>query len=171
MWTLLKLINPRAWFACALAALLLFATFSVYRMGAASVQVKWDADTALRASVTATALAARQGEFRKTEILLNNSAAETRKATNDQDLIRNTQRDVLLKRVRVAEANAATNTLVSQVTTVTGAGPAPTGGDGPDLLGSLGSADVEEANRADTIRLHLKGCYADYNRAKEALSQ
>src|SRR3990167_558904 len=67
-------------------------------------------------AVASAALATQQGENRKTEAELNTSAAQTRKATNDQVHSLGPQRDGLLKRVRIAEANAATAALVSQAT-------------------------------------------------------
>lgn len=46
----------------------------------------------------------------------------------------------------------------------------PAGGaDGPVVLGTLGEADVSEAERADVIRLELLACYANYDAARNAL--
>lgn len=118
-------------------------------------------------AVASEARAIQQSNFRKTEINLGNSAAQTRKATNDQVRSLDVHSASLLQRVR--------NAAGAQSGDVSGTAAAP--GDGqvvarspePELLGQLGEEDVREANRADTIRLHLAACYADYDRAKAAL--
>lgn len=120
---------------------------------------------------SAEALVASQEETRIAENALSANAAETRKVTNDQVRTLTTQRDVLIKRVRVAEANAATATLVSKVTAATSDRAAPQGNHGGELLSTIGEQDVDEAIRADTIRLHLVACYRQYDQARETLSK
>lgn len=121
-------------------------------------------------ATAANALTVAQGEHREKEQFLNTSAAQTRKTTNEKLLVLATQHNSLLERVHLAEARAS-DPSHSQVSTTSSDGSVASVGDGPELLGSLGAADVEEATRADTIRVHLKACYADYNRAAEALSK
>lgn len=118
----------------------------------------------------ATDLATAQSEHRETEQALNISAAQTRKTTDDQVLVLNSQRTSLLDRVRLAEARAAT-TKLPQIGTSPRDGSVTGRGDGAEFLGSFGTADVEEGTRAETIRLHLKACYTDYSRLAEALKK
>lgn len=119
-----------------------------------------------QAALTVSTIAARE-----TELGLGVSAASTRKETNDQVEALSRQRDDLLKRLRNAESKAATAALVSKATSASCAGPAARVGDPAELPGTLGSEDVEEASRADTIRLHLVACYRQYDEARKALSK
>lgn len=122
-------------------------------------------------AVAAAALTVSTIAARETELGLGVSAAATRKETNDQVQALSRQRDDLLQRVRIAESKAATAALVSKATAVAYTGPAARVGDPAELLGTLGSADVEEATRAETIRLHLAACYRQYEQARQALSK
>lgn len=119
-----------------------------------------------QAALTVSTIAARE-----TELGLGVSAASTRKETNDQVEALSRQRDDLLKRLRNAESKAATAALVSKATAASCAGPAARVGDSAELPATLGQADVEEASRADTIRLHLAACYRQYDEARKALSK
>jgi hypothetical protein len=110
-------------------------------------------------------------EARETEIVLGSKAADTRKETNEQIRNLTVQRDALLRRVLNSELNAASVAVVPKATTTPIVGKAAQGSDGRELLGSLGQEDVEEALRADTIRLQLAACYRQYDEAKKALSQ
>ena len=67
--------------------------------------------------------------------------------------------------MRNAEAAAATARLVSAATKTACPGQAPAGSDRAELLGTFGSADVLEAQRADKIRIALGACYAQYDAA------
>lgn len=118
----------------------------------------------------ATDLANAQAKHREIEQGLNTSAAQTRKETNDQIRVLSAQRTSLLDRVRLAEARATTSNM-SQASATPSNGTVAGRIDGGELLGSFGTEDVEEATRAETIRLHLKACYALYNRSAEALSR
>lgn len=133
------------------------------------------AETITQASEERAAAAAKladaQGKLRQTEQQLNATASEVRKETNEkvQSLI--AQRNDLLRRVRLAEARAATNSLVSQATADPGTGETVSGDSGSELLGSLGTEDVEEAGRAEIIRNHLLACYKQYDSVRESLNQ
>lgn len=118
-------------------------------------------------AVASEARAVQQSNFRKTEINLGNSAAQNRKATNDQVRSLDVRSASLLQRVR--NATAAQSGDVPSTPSVTSPGQVVPRSSEPELLGQLGEEDVREANRADTIRLHLAACYADYDRAKAAL--
>lgn len=122
-------------------------------------------------ATAANALAVSNIAARETEIGLGSKAANTRKETNDQIRNLTAQRDALLRRVLNAELEAAAAAVVSKASSATFPGGASKGSHGAELPGSLGQEDVEEALRADTIRLHLAACYRQYNEAKKALSQ
>lgn len=66
----------------------------------------------------------------------------------------------LAQRVRSAEAAAATAKLMSSSAKNAGNPEASSLGDGAELLRQIGTTDVEEAQRADTIRVALLSCYA-----------
>jgi hypothetical protein len=108
-------------------------------------------------------------EVRSTEVGLQAGAPETRKETNDQVRSLAAQRDALLRRLRIAEDNLATARLVSSTTAAASDRQAPAGSDAAGIPGPIGEEDVAEAERADVIRLHLAACYAQYDRAQEAL--
>ena len=111
-----------------------------------------------------------QVEVRSTETELSNTAADIRKTTNEKINSLTSERDTLLHRVRSAEATARKLQL-SKATSTGANGQASEGSAGTELLATIGEQDVEEANRADTIRLHLEACYRQYDGAKEALSR
>ena len=93
-------------------------------------------------------------------------ADQERLKTNEQINAASHHADSLVVRVRNAEAAAATARLVSSTTKTACTGQAPAGGDGAELLGTLGSTDVLEAQRADKIRIALGACYAQYDAAR-----
>ncbi|HNK16095.1 MAG TPA: hypothetical protein PLZ20_16105 [Nitrospira sp.] len=112
--------------------------------------------------------AASEVKARSAETELATGAAETRKKTNEKTRTVDARSRDLLEWVRRAE-EAKRNLELSRSSSTADAGATPPGDHGTQLLGSLGGADVEEAQRADTIRLHLKACYADYARAEKTL--
>jgi hypothetical protein len=110
-------------------------------------------------------------QARETEQALSEKASDTKKETNDQIRNLTAQRDALLKRVLNAELDSAAAAVVSKAATDTFLGAVAKGSHGGELLGSFGQEDVEEALRADTIRLQLAACYRQYEEARKALSQ
>lgn len=116
------------------------------------------------------AVADRLEANRTTELDLMGYVANTRKDVTNEVTITTNERDALLKRVRNAEAKARAAT-VSQVGPATCAREAPPSDLGTEVLATLGEEDVEEANRADTIRVHLIACYKQYDAAREALAK
>lgn len=143
-----------------------------FRLDNAQIELaEFEAEVASEKATAAHTLAVSTIEARETENALGSKASETRKETNDQ--IRNlmAQRDGLLKRVLNAELDSAAAAVVSKAATATFPGAVATGSTGGELLGSLGQEDVEEALRADTIRLQLVACYRQYEEARKALSQ
>jgi len=148
-------------------SLLLVQTYRLH--GAQMGELKAVTTQATERATGAANVVAATAEVRSTEQGLNAAAAYTRQETNYAVLALNTQRDTLLKRVQRAESNAATASLVSRTTAAAGDGQAAPGDPGAELLGTYGAADVEEGARAETIRLHLKACYRDYEAARQAL--
>jgi len=122
-------------------------------------------------AATAIAVAAAIESVRKTEQDLGLSSAVTRKETNEAIRNLTAQRDSLLRRLLNAEANGATSSPMPKASAAASTGGATQGSDGTQLPGTIGSEDVEEALRADTIRLQLAACYRQYNKAREALSR
>ena len=108
---------------------------------------------------------------REKEQGLNTSASTTRKETNDKIRTLTTQRDNLLKRVLIAESKEASASYLPQSNSASCIGTASERSDRTELLGSIGTKDVEEASRADTIRVELLACYKHYEDAQKALSK
>ena len=117
----------------------------------------------------ATRLAKAEKDLRALETKLQAASASNRKVTNEQARVFSDQRDALLERVRNAERSRADQVDMPSTSAATGAGQAAGRSDDTELLGSFGEEDVQEAYRADLIRLHLASCYRDYDRAKAAL--
>ena len=109
-----------------------------------------------------------QAAVRSTEAGLVADHIAIQQKTHEQVQTLSRQRDALLSRLRRAEANASSRSACTDAPTTTYA-QAPQGDNGAEFPGSLGEEDVREAERADTIRLHLAACYAQYDRAEDAL--
>ena len=120
---------------------------------------------------TAIAVEAASASVRKTEQGLNQSSATTRKETNEAIRNLTVQRDSLLRRLLNAEANGASSAPLPKASAATDAGGVAQASPRTEFLGKIGSEDVEEALRADTIRLQLVACYRQYNEVRKALSQ
>lgn len=99
---------------------------------------------------------------------MQETASVIRKNTNESVQATVAEHDALLKRLRVAEANLATARLMSSVAYAASPGAASPGGDEPELPARIGEADVREAKRGETIRLHLASCYAHYESARSS---
>jgi hypothetical protein len=117
----------------------------------------------------ATELAAKEREARETETALRAETQTIKEQTNVQVQTAAAQRDALLRRLRLAQATRPVDVPGTSADPVNGQAAGP--GAGGELPGQLGEADVLEAERADTIRLHLASCYRQYDRAQEALSK
>jgi len=164
-------ITSYFWMALAIVASIGLATQTLRLHSAQMAKAEAVVASATDRATASSNLAMGQEKARVTEYTLNTGAAGITKATNVAVQALSTQRDSLLQRVRIAESNAATARLVSQAPSTSSAGRALGGSDGPELLGTLGEADVGEANRGDTIRLHLAACYAKYGEVRKALAQ
>lgn len=135
----------------------------IHNHGAAGVQQKWDAERAVRSQELATA----QARMRAEEQELAVAAAEIRRKTNEEIHTYIRQRDALADRVRLAEARARVPSTPAAPSDAAVALVGPR----PELLGTIGVADVDEAFRADQIRLELIACYAQYAKAAAAIAE
>jgi hypothetical protein len=149
----------------------LVSVFQTYRLGAAkdaAAQATLELSEARR--VAQEELAKAQSQVRKVEEDLQTKAAEVRKETHDQISALGAQRDALLVRVRRAEAATTAPVRMPEASSFTCTGTLAPGDSGAELLGSIGQEDVEEASRADLLRIHLKSCYEHYENARKLLN-
>lgn len=96
---------------------------------------------------------------------MQSKSAQIEESKNEQIATLSVRASVLAGRVRNAEASAATARVVSKTLAAAADEQVATVGDGPVVLGSLGVEDVEEAERADKLRVGLLACYAQYDAA------
>lgn len=160
----LMLLNPKVWLEIAVVGVLVAAGWFgynwVYDRGAASVQVRWDAE---RAEV------ARQSAQIKADAAAQ--ALSLQQAMDKQRGVTNAQVDALH-----AALGAAVAVLRERPERPSGggapnaapAGPAPSC-TGAQLFRQDGEFLAGEAARADELRLQLAECQAAYGRAVEAL--
>jgi hypothetical protein len=126
------------------------------------------AEHAQAVAAAATQVAAVTRVLRVKEGALQESMNNERKSTNEMVANIATERDAL--RVRLA-AVAATNPTGSGYALAPARLAAPvSGGDQPQLSPAL-TGLVDEAARADTIRVSLLACYVAYDAARAALSK
>lgn len=119
----------------------------------------------------AKALAMTEKAHRAVEQSLQDTAAQTRKEANHAVSVAVTERDSLLKRLRDAEAKLAQHRRVSEASPASIAGSGIKRDAGTELPATLGEEDVEEAYRADILRIELLSCYEHYERARQALKE
>lgn len=96
---------------------------------------------------------------------LQSKTVQIEESKNEQITTLSARASVLAGRVRSAEASAATARVVSKTLATAANEQADPVSDGPLVLGSLGVEDVEEAERADKLRVGLLACYAQYDAA------
>lgn len=121
-------------------------------------------------ATAATALAVGHETVREIESSLNEVVVETKKELSNEIDRSTAERNALLKRVRLAEASAATTDLgLPQTSSASCNGTGIKRPAGTELLATLGEEDVEEAHRGDVLRSHLASCYRQYDEARKAL--
>lgn len=162
----LLLLNWRLWAAAAIAITLAASHWKAYTAGKAGIRAEWNAE--------------RLEQANQSRKLLEKSAAETAELQAQAEQIqgaKNAQIQALNSRV------AALNTeLRNRPQRPSGTGvPAnpPTGGTasgctGAGLFGEDAEFSLGEAATAQTLRIHLKTCYARYNAVRskfEALTK
>ena len=122
-------------------------------------------------AIAAEALAQATAKNRETEQQLTAQAEKAEHEKQTQIAAVSARADDLRRRLRNAEASAATARLVSKATTGASAPEAAGVDHFPVIFGPLGEHLVSEAERADRIRLQLASCEASYERARVALKR
>ena len=141
-----------------------------FRLHASQLEVaRMESTLASERAAASAALAAKTAQARRTEQELQQAAHQTRKEKDDAIATLTAHRDALLKRLRDAQHAAGTRLPGTAATASTG--QAALGDGGSWLPAPLGEQDVDEAHRADVIRLALLACYRQYDAARQALSQ
>ena len=165
-----KLLSYIAGAACLVLAIALFFTHGALNKAVtelANERTLW-ADERTRA---AEALAAATTKNRETEQQLTAQAEKAEHEKQTQIAAVSARADDLRRRLRNAEASAATARLVSKASAVASTSEVAAVCHGSELSGSFGEQLVSEAERADTVRLQLASCEASYERARDALSR
>ena len=117
----------------------------------------------------ATALAAATTQARAKEQALTAAAHQSEEIKNAEIATLAARAADLRRRLRNAEASAATARLLPGAAAASAAGQVAGERDRPELSGSLGYDVVSEAERGDTIRLQLAACERQYDAAREAM--
>ena len=163
-----RLISYAAGAACLALSIALFFTYAAKhaaerRADKAEVTLSQDREAA------ATANAQLVQKARETEQTLTREAETIKEETRAQITALDARAADLRKRLRNAEASAATARLVSGLPATAPAGDTAGERDRPELLGPLGYDAVSEAERADQIRFQLAACTRQYNAARDAM--
>ena len=122
-------------------------------------------------AIAAEALAQATAKNRETEQQLT---AQAEKADHEKQTIlasSSAALDSLSRKLRIANANAATAALVSSTTSDSSAIEAPRLRDGLALPAGVGDDLIGLTWRAETIRLQLATCEKKYDAARDALSR
>lgn len=152
--------------AVAFLGLLLVQTYRLYttQLELVTVREEWSGERA----AAAAALAAKAAQARATEQTLQAVADQTRKEKQDEITALAAHRDALLKRLRSLQSSG---TRLPGTSPATSTGTVAAGSDDTRIPAEIGEQDVEEAMRADTIRISLLACYRQYAAARKALNQ
>lgn len=118
----------------------------------------------------AEALAEATTKARETEQQLTAQAEKAEHEKQTQIAAVSARADDLRKRLRNAEASAATARLVSGLASASATVEVARVCHGSELSGNFGEQLVSEAERADKIRLQLAACERQYEAAREALN-
>ena len=157
----MNLLNPRIWLALASAAILAWAGWFGYSLGADSVRVKWDAVEKDRsdqsAKVAADALALTKD--------LQDSADTQQKAKDAQIAKLNTALAAALDGLRNRTPRPGPGDLPGNPAAAAG-----TGCTGAQLYRQDSELLVRESARADRLLTDLQQCQTQYNAARDALS-
>ena len=122
-------------------------------------------------AIAAEALVQATAKNRETEQQLTAQAEKAEHEKQTQIAAVSARADDLRKRLRNAEASAATARLVSKASAVASTSEVAGVDHFPVIFGPLGEQLVSEAERADRVRLQLASCEASYERARDALSR
>lgn len=115
--------------------------------------------------VLAEKLSELTNKAKEAEFALAEQAAQERKALNEQITSLSAARRDLERRLRVQSANAATAALMPSTSPPAEPGQAARVDDAAELSPAVGRL-LDEAQRADSLRLALLSCYRTYDAAK-----
>lgn len=131
-------------------------------------QLEWQTER----TELATQLAKEQAKVRTAEQKLQTDVDNARKETRDEINKLNTDRDALIKRLRQSQRGIIIGSAgVSGSAQAAGDGKAAGLDVATELLATLGEEDVDEASRADTIRIALNACYRQYEAARAVINR
>ena len=133
----------------------------------ANGQAAWADERAIAAEKLVQATA----KNRETEQQLTAQAEKADHEKQTQLAAVSARADDLCKRLRIAEASAATARLMSKAPPVAGAPEVAGLRDSAVIPERVGDGLVHLAQRADRVRLQLASCEASYERARDALSR
>ena len=122
-------------------------------------------------AIAAEALAQATAKNRETEQQLTAQAEKAEHEKQTQIAAVSARADDLRKRLRNAEASAATARLVSATGAIARAPEVAGLRDSAVIPERVGDGLVQLAQRADQVRLQLASCEASYERARDALSR
>lgn len=117
----------------------------------------------------ATALAFATTKAREKEQALAAAAHQSEEIKNAEIATLATRAADLRKRLRNAEASAATARLVSKASAVASTSEVAAVCHGSELSGQFGEQLVSEAERGEKIRISLLACYRQYDDARKAM--
>jgi len=170
-----KLKAYAALIGCAiLAVLLVLQTLALHKEQKAhqtlQVQVAGEREAwADERANAATALAFATTQAREKEQALTAAAHQSEEIKNAEIATLAARTADLRRRLRNAEASAATARLLPGAAAASAAGQVAGERDRPEFSGSLGYDVVSEAERADQIRFQLAACERQYESARAAL--
>ena len=133
----------------------------------ANGQAAWADERAIAAEKLVQATA----KNRETEQQLTAQAEKAEHEKQTQIAAVSSRADDLRKRLRIAEANAATARLMSATGAIARAPEVAGLRDSAVIPERVGDGLVQLAQRADRVRLQLASCEASYERARGALSR
>ena len=131
----------------------------------ANGQAAWADERAIAAEKLVQATA----KNRETEQQLTAQAEKAEHEKQTQIAAVSARADDLRRRLRNAEASAATARLVSKASAVASTSEVAGVDHFPVLFGPLGEQLVSEAERGEKIRISLLACYKQYDDARKAL--
>ena len=120
-------------------------------------------------AIAAEALAQATAKNRETEQQLTAQSEKAEHEKQTQIAAVSARADDLRRRLRNAEASAATARLVSKASAVASTSEVAGVDHFPVLFGPLGEQLVSEAERGEKIRISLLACYKQYDDARKAL--
>lgn len=150
--------------------LILAAYFYMGKQGAEHKLGQATAEYSAALKASAEGRARSEAEARLKEQAIRNEFDLYKQETNEEISNVNARASALIERVRYYQSNQAGSTSgTNQTNSDTEAGQSTSGYVEPFVLGQIGREDVEEASRADHIRLKYIQCYDSYEFVRKQL--